>query len=535
MTAVATEKAPRWGTLKPGKPSPATPRRLAWLELRRRLGQQRDRLAWLQFMCSVTSYRPEPWQVRVHLARSHDPGVRANKLVSAGIRTGKTLLASAEAFMLHVANPGCNHLFLAPTYDQVREVVLPAWMKWVEEAADAGYPILRKMNQSLLRGDLHCGGRVYFRSAEKYHHIRGYEFASVNFDETEFARKALEAMLVLLGRISSPHAYVRQFTATSSPSPNGLSGGLIEFWHKQRELAKRLPPGLREQALAAWWFLRAKTTDNPHLPPDFFRGVEGYSKRRYLEEILAYSFASSTRVWPEYGTERHVVKYQFNPERPYVICCDWGYHFPYFGFLQFVPDLLRSDLTRHPAWVLFWEWGDDHVAEGRQMEELRKVARHLGRHPMAAAVDPEDSGMIELLRHEFPNCEMHFGESKSERSVKRGVDAVRAMLDPLFSEPRLLVADHLTTQAWAEGQGHRGFHATALNYPWKALHGAIVDRAPDKDSRYAHCGDSIGYFARELGDGVERVFDVPKRMGGHSADDLEEVLRQLSMGRAARH
>lgn len=514
MTAVA---APKWGSLKPGRQSPPTPQRMQWLELRRRLGQSRNRLAWLQFMCAITSYRPEPWQVRFHLAGSPDPNVRTNKLVSAGIRTGKSILETAESFMLNLVNPGCNHLLIAPTYDQVREVLRPMWEQWMDEAAASGYPLLRRFNESLLRADHHCGGRTYFRSAEKIHHIRGYEFADVNFDESEFARHAIEALNVLLGRISAPAALVRQFTAGSSP--NGI-GALVGYWHTQRELAKRLPPGQREVALASWYFQRAKTTDNPYLPADFFRGLEGYSKRRYMEEILAYTFASSLRVWPEYEAERHIARYEFNAERPYVICCDWGYHFPYFGFLQQAED---------GRWFIFWEWAEDHVGEGHQMDELEKVVRHLGRPPHAAAVDPEDSGMIELLRRLYPNCSMHYGETKTERAVKRGTDSVRAMLDPLFAAPRLIVAEHLTTQTWTESRGHRGVHQTFTHYPWLSSNGHIVDRAPDKNSRYAHCGDALGYFARELGDGTERVFTVPRLSGAGGGDDLEAVLARLGM------
>ena len=105
-------------------------------------------------------------------------------------------------------------------------------------------------------------------------------------------------------------------------------GGLIEGWHRERERAKRLPPGQRERALAAWWYKRARTFDNPHLTADFLEGLQGYSRQRFLEEVLAYVFASTARVWPEYSRDRHVVPYTYDSEKPWVLCADWGYHFP---------------------------------------------------------------------------------------------------------------------------------------------------------------------------------------------------------------
>lgn len=103
----------------------STVRLMPWLELRRALGRSRDRRKWLQFLCAVTDYRPFPWQVRAHLASSGDPDVRTNKLITAGIRTGKSVWTTAEKTELDIANPGVDHLCIAPTYDQVREVLLP--------------------------------------------------------------------------------------------------------------------------------------------------------------------------------------------------------------------------------------------------------------------------------------------------------------------------------------------------------------------------------------------------------------------------
>lgn len=509
MADAPKERAPRWGTLAPGRPSAPTPARMRWLELRHALGRSKNRAAWLAFFCAVTTYRPEAWQVRAHLARSRHPVLRTNKLIVAGIRTGKTFWSSAESAMLHMVNPGVDHLMIAPTYDQVREVVLPQWEEWMTQMAERGYPLLRKMNSSLLRADLHCGSRVYFRSAEKYHHIRGFEFATVGFDEAEFARYVTDCLSMLIGRLSA-RTHERQLTGTTTTRGYG---GLIEWWNRERERAKRLPAGERDQALSAWWYKRARTFDNPHLTPDFLEGLLGYSRQRFLEEVLAYVFASTARVWPEYSLERHVMPYRYDPELPWVLCADWGYHFPYFAALQYS--------ERHGAWVLFWEWLEDQVKPEAQIVELEQIAKGLGRPPAEAAVDPDDTGMVMALRRLFPACEIHLPDGAADRLVRDNIEAVRLLLDPLHGAPLLLVAAHLVTDDTA----HRGAHRTLLSYPWIQKSGEILERMPNKDSRWAHCADGVGYFARRIAK-PPNPFSIPR--GGGLIDPLDAVLEQLA-------
>lgn len=502
-TPAETIKRVPWGAH--GRPEP-TRRLQRWRDFRHLLGRSRDRSAWLKFFTAATSYRPFKWQVEAHLADSWEEDSRSNKMICAGIRTGKTFWSTAEAAMVHVANPGVDHLVIAPTYSQVREVVLPVWQRWMDELAGSGYPLLRRMNWSILRADLHCGGRVYFRSSDKYHHIRGFEFASIAFDETEYARNAMDALGVLIGRLSSPTANVRQLHATTTP--RGFAGGVIEWWHTQREFARGLPDlEARMRALSTWYFKRAATRDNPHLPPDFFAGLLGYSLRRYLEEIEGYPQASSLRALPEYEPARHLIPFKYNPERAYDLMIDWGNQRPYFGWIQ-----ERAD---GPGNCLFFEWCQDMVPPARQLQVIREVCDRLGKAPARAGVDRADPEQIARLQRMFPSCEIRRMEGRDEQQRSYGLEALRTLLDPLIGDPLFFVASHL-----AEEASPRGMHQSLMSLQWDQRSDGLTLPWAKKDGTHDHAVDAATYWARAFGSGPRaRVRPVPIR----SWRDLDAV------------
>ncbi len=120
-----------------------------WRELREELSK--DRRLLLQFFCSVTTYKPMPHMMQAHVAGLSLPewdagkgrwtSPKTQKLHLGGIGAGKTAWAGAEFVMGVIANPGGWHMLSGPTHDQVSNVNLPHWHRYVEELEQAGYPL----------------------------------------------------------------------------------------------------------------------------------------------------------------------------------------------------------------------------------------------------------------------------------------------------------------------------------------------------------------------------------------------------------
>lgn len=484
---------------------------MPWLKLRHALGRSRDRRKWLQFLCAVTSYSPFPWQIRAHLADSGDPEVRTNKLVTAGIRTGKSVFAAAEEAELDTVNPGVDHCLVAPTYDQVREVLLPKWMERVTEMADNGYPLLRRMNWSILRADLHCGGRVFFRSSDKVQNLRGFEFGDVLFDESDYSKNPMDALDTLIGRLSAPKAYVRELCAFTTPYQ--YAGSTIEHWAEQRLIAaKNADPVARERALRAWWFCRARTLDNPTLPPDFLAGILSYSLSQYLKEIEGYPVIHrSARALACYG-DGHAYPGEYDPSRPYDLGIDWGQHRPAYCWFQILGDGRAA---------IVHEYVPDDVPPERQLSVVRQICNAMRREPEFAAVDREDADQIRAFKKLFPRTIVREAESRPEQDRKASIAAVQRLMEPLDGKPKLLVAQHLRGSDAPE----RGAHGALTNvqWEWDRLRNSYLDVVA-KDGTFDHMFDAIAYWAKLVGVERSKAF-IQRPIVRGEIEDLLESLR----------
>lgn len=501
-------------------PGSGRPKLVPWLKLRNMLGASLDRRKWLQFHAAVTGYSPFQWQIWFHLADSGDPNVRSNKLLVAGVRTGKTVCARSEQEMLHIVMPGFDHIMVAPTYSQVREVLLRDWLTTMETMAARGYPLLKRMNWSLLRADLHCGGRVFFRSADKIANQRGFEFASVEIDEGDYTRNPLDTLTTLAGRLSAKSP-IRQLTVQTTPAE--YSGSMIQFWANQRELAASLEdPVQRSRGLRSWYFQRARTLDNPTLPRDFVDGLYTLSKSEWLKEVEGYPVVHrQARVMACYDPAKHLYSramgkpFTFNKKTDtYDLGIDWGFHRP--SYLWFAP------IAGGRA-VIFHEFHPEDMPEEKQLEYVWKYCQLLGRDPECAGVDKNDLKQISRLQGMFPRCRVFRDETISEQSRKASVSAWLALLEPLQGEAKLLVADSLAEPTASK----RGTIAMFENlaWEWDRIHSRYLDVA-EKDGTYDHDFDAGGYWAKHIGVARKKAFQTREiiRGSGSSPDDIAAAL-----------
>lgn len=474
--------------------------RMRWDRLREQLGVSQDRAALIRLLAATTNYTPMPHQARAHLAHVEDGTTQ--KLFLAGIGAGKTVWSMAECVMLAIANPGCLGAVTAPTYDQVVNVLLPEWTALTDAMAANGYPLVRRFIRSMSEAHLVCGGRVLFRSFSKVDHLRGFSLAWAAIDESEVSMNPIRVWDVLQGRLRDPRANIRQIHCTTTPQ--GLRGVPAMFVEARNKANGIKNPEERSRALRQHWSCTATSHLNTHLPDGYIEALSNsYSKRQYEQEVMAKILKPSTAVWPEFLTENHVRPWTYDPSLPYSIAADWGHQYPHVLWIQQAPD---------SSWIVFDEFCDDQIPRDHLRHAIKERCKMLGRDPEHAVADRAVKSEMAWLTHAFPRTWVHRMRTKLEQSVNRGIEVVRALLDPIEGPPRLYLSHGL-----AASQARRGLIRCMSNYRYRMrADGNIQVGQPFKDNVHDHGADCIRMFAVGVIEGDAGVFSAGRGERGRS-------------------
>lgn len=463
---------------------------LPWVELRQRLGRERNRAGALRLLAAIAGYEPQEQLIRAHLA---DPGLpaTAHKLILGGIGAGKTWWGVPEDIMLAILNPGRYGAIMAPTYDQVLHVLLPVWEELTDAMAANGYPLVRRYNHSIARADLVCGGRVFFRSFDRVDNLRGYTFAWGHLDESEQVMRPGYVWNTIAGRIRDPGANILQLHATTTPQGNR---GVVRKFMEARTEAEDA------SRLRAWWACRVKTTENHHLPESFLESLRaGYSQREYEQEIEARVLKPSHVVWPEFERGRHVVPWDYDDTLPFGIAADWGYNHPHILFIQ---------ITASGAFIVFDEIASDEWPEDKLKAEIKRRVTALNRGPQEASTDRADKKMNAWLRQAFSGMQVHTMRTRKQQRVTETIESVRRQLDPVDGRPMLYFAEHLTRT-----DSYRGIVACMEGYRWRQNQEGQLTDEPLKDNIHDHGADAIRYWCASVGEDRSGGWTVSRTAG----------------------
>lgn len=518
-----------------------------WLETRHRLGRTRDRKGALSYLIQA-GYAPLAWQRRAHLMES-GPTRRAHKLAVCGLGAGKTEWGVHEAILLALINPGANGLICAPTYDLLNEDIVPRFLEVCDRMAKAGTPILRRYHKTRAYAELWCGAKIYFRSLQNVHNLRGREFGWAWVDEIETLINPGLVWDVISGRVRSK-CYVREVLATSTP--RGLRG-VVELFVQARHRIRgaesvdvdgvdcvRLKEGRvevlvpRAEALRSWLTVRATSEDNPHLPEDYLDGIRAtYSKRRWDEEVLALILKPETAVWPEVDGELHVISWPgpgekgFDATLPYDLAYDYGGMYPAVLWIQRWPD---------NTCVVIDEFCEDGWSLSRVHEEIVRRCNALGKQPEHVIGDRAMPAELGWLMETFPKATAHKMRTRHSQDVLTGVELVRDRLDPISGLPKLLFAKRLAKRNCSDPKStskappKRGVWNSVREYRFKLRSDGTLSPEPYKDNVYDHMCDCVRYHQVALfGEDATEISTIPRRY--HAVN--EKRLRGLADKRRA--
>ena len=206
-----------------------------------------------------------------------------NKLVVAGIRTGKSFVAAFG--LLHFAywNPGSRVLNVCITADQAQiifnDILMLAqsgkFLHWIEKIVHHPYPAIKLRNGS----EIWCrsiGGASGDAST-----LRGWEFDVINVDEAayvvnEMAIRTLQGRLIGVNKATGlPRYGLFQMTTT----PKGAKTWLYDRW-------KRGDPQYPGSDPRTYLSLRARTYDNTLLDPETVAmALADYTERQKQQEL----------------------------------------------------------------------------------------------------------------------------------------------------------------------------------------------------------------------------------------------------------
>lgn len=205
-----------------------------------------------------------------------------------GYGNGKTYTACRKAIQLSFLNAGFTGIITEPTYPMLRDIFIPEMKQALEE-----WGIKYKFNASNSIFLLDINGKetkLICMSMENVERLVGINASFVICDEFDTSKPeiAYKAYNKLLGRLRSGN--VRQFIITTTPE--GFRATYRIFVEEKSD-NKRL--------------IKAKTSDNKYLPPDFIETLEQQYPPNLLKAYLDGEFINLTSgtIFDYFDRKRH--------------------------------------------------------------------------------------------------------------------------------------------------------------------------------------------------------------------------------------
>jgi PBSX family phage terminase large subunit len=195
--------------------------------------------------------------------------------MTAGFGSGKTFAVARKGILLAKKNKGCDGIITEPNFPLLTQILIPE-MKSALDFMDIKYEF--KSGESIFYCDIDGEEtRIICKSMESYERLIGINAAWVIMDEFDTAKSELayNAYLKLLGRIRVGN--VRQMVIVSTPE--GFKA-MYRIFIEEADENKTL--------------IKAKTTDNYHLPQDYIDTMMSQYPAELVEAYINGEFTNLT-------------------------------------------------------------------------------------------------------------------------------------------------------------------------------------------------------------------------------------------------
>lgn len=227
----------------------------------------------------------------------------------AGFGAGKTRSLCAKAVMLAAANPGKVGAVFEPTHILLRDVWCRSFDEFLEEY-EIEYEFRVSPQPEYIIHTPRGSTTILCRATETWNRIRGQNLAFCLADELdtspiEVAQKASEMILARLRGGKKP-----QFAIASTPE--GYKFLYRTFVENGDNPDRRL--------------IKAKTTDNPHLPPGFIESLYQNYEANLIASYINGEFTNleNTTVYHPFDRDIHWCDTQILPEDRLFVGIDFN-------------------------------------------------------------------------------------------------------------------------------------------------------------------------------------------------------------------
>lgn len=272
-------------------------------------------------------YNPTPRQQEFHA----DP--RPHRWYCAGYGSGKTTATVHEALALAtVTHPGYVGIVAAPTYNLLFQSWYTEWQQWVPQE------LWRLKRDPLLgphlvvRNETGTPSTILLRSTSNPWSSEGVNAAWLVFDEAT-REPVKDAVDVLLSRLRRGYPGRQRAAIFSGPPMTRRHWSAREFGTQPDPRANRAGTMLHWGS-TTHAVVRARTRDNPHLPPDYeanLRSRPGASKAWCDQWLDALFGAMEGQVYGAFNRDIHVVPAARLADRRWrrvIAGTDWGWTHP---------------------------------------------------------------------------------------------------------------------------------------------------------------------------------------------------------------
>lgn len=225
-----------------------------------------------------------------------------------GYGNGKTYTACRKAIQLSFLNAGCVGIVTEPTYPMLRDIFIPEMKIALEE-----WGVKYKFNASNSIFLLDINGqetKILCMSMENVDRLVGINASFIICDEFDTSKEeiAYKAYNKLLGRLRAGN--VRQFIITTTPEGFRAT---YRIFIKEPSNEKRL--------------IKAKTTDNKHLPLDFIETLKTQYPDNLLQAYLNGEFVNlnSGTIYSYFNRETHHSNEDYKDRETIYVSQDLNY------------------------------------------------------------------------------------------------------------------------------------------------------------------------------------------------------------------
>lgn len=242
------------------------------------------------------------------------------RLFLAGFGTGKTYINVWETFyQMMIVHPGYTGLVCAPTYKHLQQGWLETWKKLIPQS----YWTMNVGQQIIF---LNNGSKIFLRHAgEGGLNLAGINAAFVSIDEAALIDDP-EAFKQALSRLreGKPGQPLR---AILTSTPNGFSWLPKEFGFGPDNNKWFGNNNCWTDSLGLRSTIRAKTTDNTHLPTAYMENLLNNPPEWVEQYVNAGYTKAEGMVFKEFSYDANVVNSTVLPVRykNIVVGIDWGY------------------------------------------------------------------------------------------------------------------------------------------------------------------------------------------------------------------